>query len=225
MAESANPTELLASTEVAATETTATEAPTANESPKPEAAQDAVLENGKVAAPVAPEEEKEENLPSPAKPSSPKPLSPEHSSPKEVPATAPEQPPAEQTPAEEASVGLVNEPEVAADPLVVEAPAPATAGSEVANVNGDAEKENGETVVAEEKPQEKKDEDSIPPEGDSVVIPPHWHAKPCVHLTSIGGFVSEEFNMPSQASGQEDSINGEDRVISMTCSGLDKAIF
>ena len=25
-----------------------------------------------------------------------------------------------------------------------------------------------------------------------VVIPPHWHAKPCVHLSCIGGFVSEE---------------------------------
>lgn len=197
MAESANPTELLAATEVAATETTATEAPTDNESPKPEAAQDPVTENGKVASPVAPEEEKEENLPSPPKPSPPKPLSPEHSPPREVPDTAPEQPSAEQTlaeetPAEQTSVGLVNEPEVAADPLVAEAPASATAGSEVANANGDAEKENGERVVAEEKSHEKKEEESIPPEGDSVVIPPHWHAKPCVHLTSIGGFVSEE---------------------------------
>lgn len=193
MADPANPTEPLAATETAATETTATETPTVNESPNPETAHDAVPENGEVAAPVDPEEQKEEeNLPSPPKPSPPKPLSPEHSSPEEVPAAAPEQTPAEQTPAEQTPAGLVNEPEVAADLLVVEAPAPAAAGSEVVKVNGDSEKENGERVVAADKPQENKEEDSIPPEGDSVVIPPHWHAKPCVHLTSIGGFVSEE---------------------------------
>lgn len=188
MADSVNPQEPLAAIETIATEVTATETPTVNESSNPETAHDAVPENGEVPAPVVSEEVKEEdNIASPPKPLPLKPLSPKHSALEGVPAAASEQTPTEQTPA-----GLVTEPEAAAEPLVVEVTAPAATESEVVKVNGDAGKQNGERVVASEKPQEKKEEDSIPPEGDSVVIPPHWHAKPCVHLTSIGGFVSEE---------------------------------
>ncbi|KAH7441239.1 hypothetical protein KP509_03G030500 [Ceratopteris richardii] len=37
----------------------------------------------------------------------------------------------------------------------------------------------------------KLDED-LPPEIDSIEVPIHWHPKPCVHVSSIGGTLTEE---------------------------------
>ncbi|KAH9322359.1 hypothetical protein KI387_016998, partial [Taxus chinensis] len=112
--------------------------------------------------------------------------------------------------AEEASVELRKE-EVevpAADPVAVaaelpETPAPAPDVSVTVNgnsnniteANGAAEDKEttGNTAVAvAEKPQGKREEESMPPEADDVAIQPHWHAKPCLHITSIGGFITEE---------------------------------
>eukprot|EP00249_Psilotum_nudum_P019022 c27067_g2_i1 orf=229-2331(+) len=39
---------------------------------------------------------------------------------------------------------------------------------------------------------EETDEEPLPPEVDGVQVPPHWHPRPCVHITSIGGQMREE---------------------------------
>lgn len=37
-----------------------------------------------------------------------------------------------------------------------------------------------------------KQEEELPPEIDSIQVPAHWHSKPCVHISSIGGALTEE---------------------------------
>eukprot|EP00249_Psilotum_nudum_P002351 c15342_g1_i1 orf=3-866(-) len=57
---------------------------------------------------------------------------------------------------------------------------------------------------------EESEEDSFPPEVDSVQVLPHWHAKPCVHITSIGGPMKEEELLSLfTAYGQVSSISFE----------------
>lgn len=39
-------------------------------------------------------------------------------------------------------------------------------------------------------------EEDLPPEVDAIQVPPHWHPKPCVHISSIGGPMTEEELLP-----------------------------
>ncbi|XP_057864306.2 flowering time control protein FCA isoform X2 [Cryptomeria japonica] len=146
-----------------------------------------------------------EEVPAP-EPSAPE--LPEASAPEQLEASADEvseAPAPAPAPADEVSEAPAPAPAPADE--VSEAPAPA-AESEASeppvpasvNGNGNATEANGEAenqntppeAVTAEKPQEKKEEESMPPEVDSVVVPPQWHAKPCLHVTSIGGFISHE---------------------------------
>ncbi|CAM6121442.1 unnamed protein product [Calypogeia fissa] len=109
----------------------------------------------------------------------------------------------EETEAEKMEVESVKETEVAVESNIsaVEVEPVATVDVKVETVKEfkEEERNGGESkVFANGNSEYQRDEngDDSTVESDGVTILPHWYAKPCVHITGLGGIVTEEDLVP-----------------------------
>eukprot|EP00252_Welwitschia_mirabilis_P010529 TRINITY_DN2383_c0_g1_i2.p1 TRINITY_DN2383_c0_g1~~TRINITY_DN2383_c0_g1_i2.p1 ORF type:complete len:430 (+),score=112.58 TRINITY_DN2383_c0_g1_i2:219-1508(+) len=72
---------------------------------------------------------------------------------------------------------------------VSEKPTQENSAKNLENVNEDS------LPVANEDSLPPPNEDSLPPEVDTVEVLPHWHAKPSLHVTIVGGSACEEVRL------------------------------